>query len=34
MQYKKIRNKIMNQYQLRSKNELKIFLNKILGNDV
>lgn len=34
MQYKKIRNKIMNQYQLRSKNELKSFLNKILGNDV
>ena len=33
MQYKKIRNKIMNQYQLRSKNELKSFLNKILGND-
>ena len=34
IQYKKIRNKIMNQYQLRSKNELKSFLNKILGNDV
>ena len=33
MLYKKIRNKIMNQYQLRSKNELKSFLNKILGND-
>lgn len=33
LQYKKIRNKIMNQYQLRSKNELKSFLNKILGND-
>ena len=34
VQYKKIRNKIMNQYQLRNKNELKSFLNKILGNDV
>ena len=34
MQYKKIRNKIMNQYQLKNKNELKSFLNKILGNDV
>ena len=29
MQYKKIRNKIMNQYQLKNKNELKSFLNKI-----
>jgi len=34
IQYKKIRNKIMNQYQLKNKNELKSFLNKILGNDV
>ena len=34
VQYKKIRNKIMNQYQLKNKNELKSFLNKILGNDV
>ena len=33
VQYKKIRNKIMNQYQLKNKNELKSFLNKILGND-
>ena len=34
VQYKKIRNKIMNQYQLKNKNELKSFLNKILGNDI
>jgi hypothetical protein len=33
IQYKKIRNKIMNEYQLKNKNELKSFLNKILGND-
>ena len=33
LQYKILRQKIMNQYQLKNKNELKSFLFKILGND-
>ena len=33
MQYKALRNKIMNEYQLKNKNELKTFLIKILGSD-
>ena len=33
MQYKALRNKIMNEYQLKNKNELKTFLLKILGSD-
>lgn len=34
LQYKMIRQKIMNHYQLKNKNELKSFLTKILGSDV
>ena len=33
IQYKALRNKIMNQYQLKNKDELKSFLFKLLGND-
>ena len=33
LQYKILRQQIMNQYQLKNKNELKLFLFKILGND-
>ena len=33
LQYKILRQKIMNEYQLKNKNELKSFLFKILGND-
>ena len=33
LQYKMLRQKIMDQYQLKSKNELKSFLTKILGNE-
>ena len=33
LQYKILRQKIMNQYQLKNKKELKDFLFKILGND-
>lgn len=33
LQYKILRDKIMNQYQLKNKNELKTFLFKLLGND-
>jgi hypothetical protein len=33
MQYKRIRNNIMNQYRIKNKKELKSFLTKILGND-
>ena len=33
MQYRMLRQKIMNQYQLKNKKELKDFLFKILGND-
>ena len=33
MQYRILRQKIMNQYQLKNKKELKDFLFKILGND-
>ena len=34
MQYKRIRNNIMNQYRIKNKKELKSFLTKILGNDI
>ena len=33
LQYKMLRQQIMNHYQLRNKNELKSFLTKILGNE-
>ena len=33
MQYKRIRNNIMNQYRIKNKKELKSFLTKILGNE-
>ena len=33
MQYKILRNNIMNQYRIKNKKELKSFLTKILGND-
>ena len=33
MQYKKIRNNMMNQYRIKNKKELKSFLTKILGNE-
>lgn len=33
MQYKILRNNIMNQYRIKNKKELKTFLTKILGND-
>ena len=33
LQYKILRQKIMNQYQLKNKKELKDFLIKILGDD-
>ena len=33
MQYKILRNNMMNQYQIKNKKELKSFLTKILGND-
>ena len=33
MQYKILRNNMMNQYQIKNKKELKSFLSKILGNE-
>ena len=33
MQYKILRNNIMNQYRIKNKKELKSFLTKVLGND-
>ena len=33
IQYKILRTKIMNQYQLKNKSELKTFLNKVIGKD-
>ena len=34
MQYKILRDNIMNQYRIKNKKELKSFLTKILGNDI
>ena len=33
LQYKILRQKIMSQYQIKNKKELKTFLLKVLGND-
>ena len=33
IQYKILRTKIMNQYQLKNRSELKTFLNKVIGKD-